>query len=564
MNNVPAIFSRHPSYMDEWTDFEKFRLAYKGGRNFIERYMAKFSSKESDDDFENRKLLAYCPRFAASVINDIKNGIYQRTVDVTREGGSESYQQACRGLVGGVDLALSTMNSFIGTRVLEELLIIRRVGILVDNHNNLGVTVKDKGNKHPYLGLYTGEAILNWQYETLESERVLKAVLLEETVDTLDDWGLPRSANVRYRLMERSDDGVTVTFFDSVGKIIDGVFLSLTRIPFTIIETPVSLMQDVADYQIALMNLENSDISFARVANFPLFYEWFDPKAEHTFKKPAGVGVTGEVSDQVKSQTVQTEMGLTKGRRYPITVSQAPGFINPDPNTLRVSMEKGQQLRADIRLLVNLNLSNIHPSRSSAESKGIDKEGLESSLSYIGLMLQKAENEIAYHWSAFEGGKSAKITYPRSYNLKTDDERFEEADKIGKLMHKVPSNTFKKELARKLAHILVATDVTNETWDKIVAEINAAKSLTTDPDEILADVKEMLVSHELASELRGYPSGEATKAFDEKQKLIEFTIATQGAADEARGGADGLGKSSSEEKMGKEKRGTADKVVKDG
>ncbi len=58
-------------------------------------------------------------------------------------------------------------------------------------------------------------------------------------------------------------------------------------------------------------------------------------------------------------------------------------------------MSKQQQLKQDIRDLVNLNLSNIKPKLQSAESKQIDEHGLEAGLSALGLVLEHAERKAA-------------------------------------------------------------------------------------------------------------------------------------------------------------------------
>jgi hypothetical protein len=46
-------------------------------------------------------------------------------------------------------------------------------------------------------------------------------------------------------------------------------------------------MEDIADYQIALMNLESSDINYMLKSNFPFYVEQYDPRAEMNFGRPA-------------------------------------------------------------------------------------------------------------------------------------------------------------------------------------------------------------------------------------------------------------------------------------
>ena len=45
------------------------------------------------------------PAFARLAINDVRNAIFQRMRDITRRGGTTSYQEAVAGLNLGVDNA---------------------------------------------------------------------------------------------------------------------------------------------------------------------------------------------------------------------------------------------------------------------------------------------------------------------------------------------------------------------------------------------------------------------------------------------------------------------------
>jgi len=52
------------------------------------------------------------PSFAKSAILDIRNAVFQRMRDITRNGGSQAYQDAIAGLDGGVDRRGASMNPF--------------------------------------------------------------------------------------------------------------------------------------------------------------------------------------------------------------------------------------------------------------------------------------------------------------------------------------------------------------------------------------------------------------------------------------------------------------------
>jgi hypothetical protein len=114
---VNLVDSRHPGYLSGMTDWAKWRLSYEGGDMFRETYLEKFSGREDPTDFATRKNMTPVPKFAGAAINDIRNAIYQRMRDITRKGGSKTYQNAVNGLDLGVDRRGATMNAFVGVKV---------------------------------------------------------------------------------------------------------------------------------------------------------------------------------------------------------------------------------------------------------------------------------------------------------------------------------------------------------------------------------------------------------------------------------------------------------------
>ncbi len=86
---------------------------------FREIYLENFSAREDQAEFNARKAVTPIPRFAGSDINDIRNAIYQRMRDITRRAGVRA-SDAVAGLNLGVDRRGSTMNAFIGVKVLTE------------------------------------------------------------------------------------------------------------------------------------------------------------------------------------------------------------------------------------------------------------------------------------------------------------------------------------------------------------------------------------------------------------------------------------------------------------
>lgn len=564
------VDSVHPDYMFE--DLTKWRLTYEGGRRFIDRYLYPLSSRESSDDLTIRRQIAYCPSFAKAAVNDIKNAIYQRITDIDRKGGPQSYQDAVTTVV---NLEGTDMNTFIGTEILPELLVMKRVGVLTDMPGDLGQTLLDRGTKRPFLGIYQSENIKGWTYACDNNEKYLTNILLCELVSVSDSYGFTVQVQERYRSMKLIEGGVEVKFWkknpdagkqDQPAYMEDyTVILNLPRIPFTIFEIPQSLLSDVADYQIALLNLESTDISFLRKANFPTYYEFYDPKWDQPYKKPTGPPGASDGTNTIQNTSKEREakVGLSRGRRFPIG-TEAPGFISPSPGTLTASIEKGKQLRDDIYKLVNLTVSNLS---SSADSKKVDQSPLENGLSFIGQVLQKGEIDIGRHWTNFEGGtKNPEIKYPDTYSLETPEQRQARVKSLSDMSNKIPSKTYRQAVAKKIAYLTIGCSLTEAQMETIKKEIDTADTLTSDPDQIIAAHKEGLVSDDVASIALGYPKGDVEQAKKDRAERIKLTLEAQGGPQgngAARGATDFGGGTSTGEKIGKPQRGAGTKVGND-
>jgi hypothetical protein len=179
-------------------------------------------------------------------------------------------------------------------------------------------------------------------------------------------------------------------------------------------------------------------------------------------------------------------------------------------------MELQAKLEADIRKLVNLAVASLS-SRSSAESKSMDNQGLEAGLSFIGLVLESAERRIAEFWAAYEERNPSRrsiatIKYPDRYSLKTDADRIDEAGKLSELMYKVPGRTVKREIAKSIVNTLLSGKTPVDRIDAISKEIDAAKFTTSDPTTIIAAKEAGLVGTQTASIALGFDDDEYQQA----------------------------------------------------
>ena len=140
-------------------------------------------------------------------------------------------------------------------------------------------------------------------------------------------------------------------------------------------------------------------------------------------------------------------------------------------------------------------------------------EPLETGLSYIGLALEHAENEVAQHWANYyENQEPAVVKYPEKYSLLSEKDRREIVNQLKEMLAIVPSIKYKKELAKQIAEKLLGNKVRPEDMNIIYSEIDAAVTIDSDPNHIAIDMENGLVTADTASVARGYPEGEAAKA----------------------------------------------------
>lgn len=544
---------RHPHHLRFFLDWEKWRLTFEGGRLFKDEFLVKFSKREKDADFKLRKKVSYVPAHAKAAVLDVRNSIYQRMIDITRIGGATSYMESIKGLDKGVDNRGSSMDVFMGKEVLTELCILGRVGVYVDKADLSGtVTLNQTQNVRPYLYFYQAEDIFSWRFD---AQNNLTHVLLRDREFTVDEsTGLVDGLVERFRLLELVSEGVRVRFFNFSGKIQqpngfgpkqppelierseDVIILNLREIPFVIGELSHSLMTDIADIQIALLNLASSDISYALKSNWPFFTEQYHPQDANANTRPAGADAKATTAQQ--ASTKEVNVGVAQGRRYPKGVDR-PGFINPDSGPLLASMQKQEQLRAEILQILNLSVADLKPIRASAESKKENDSGLEAGLSAIGLTMETMERSIGRIWSQYEAvDEVPTVKYPSTYQIRSEADRRQEAKEIRELLPTIPSKTFQKVAAKDMVRILQGHKIDEATLKKINSEIDNAPVIVTDPKIIKEDHEAGFVSTDTASIARGYDEGESEQARKDHAERLALIREAQTAKEEPTNLAD--------------------------
>jgi hypothetical protein len=429
----------------------------------------------------------------------------------------------------------------------------------------------DAAGASPYLYTYRVEDILSWKCSLPEDESDYEAILLRDwCVDFDTSFGtiqLPKGRFERFRLVwkDPNDGFVWYQFFDSEGQPIhaDGTpgseptRLQLTRIPFVLCDIGDSLFKDIANHQIALLNLVSSDVAYALKANFPFYTEQVDSRSMGSHLK-SDIMEDGTASSGGQAGADQdVKVGTIDGRTYDIK-SERPGFIHPSPEPLKASMELQRKLEDDIRKLVNLAVVSLGNSRASGEARAFDNQGLEAGLAYIGLILEGCERKIADHWASYEGNNKRDTTvikYPSQYGLKPQMERIDEANKLTDLMFSIPGMTVKKELAKDAVYTLLGGRIPVDQLEKINNEIDTAKYSTSDPDVVKLAKEQMLASDITLSDALGFEGKtEIPKAEVDHENKIERIQKAQAEAPGGDPGARGKTELSANPQAGKEER----------
>lgn len=524
---------RHPIYTHDELYWNEWRTCYEGGPCYVSDNLKKFSERETDADFVNRKFFTPIPTYAKSAVNDIRNSIFQRLSDVVRRDGSTAYMRAVAGEDGGVDNKGSSAQSFFGIEVLTELLVMGRVGVYVDMPRLSGLSLADVGNARPYMYKYAVEDILSWSVQKPGQPGAFSAVLLRDTgINYNQEWsygGLPDSEFTQYRYMwiNKGTGKVNMILYDEDGLAfdLDGtplitndvIELDLDRIPFVMPCIGGSLLKDVYKHQTALLNLGSSDVAYALKANFPFYTEQTDMRNVGSHLKMAVSDEGSTVTSENTKPGNEVRVGVVQGRAYPKD-TERPGFIHPSSEPLLASIKLQEKLEDDIRKLINLEVQNKVGNRvSSAEAMKMSDQGLEAGLSFIGLVMENTERQVAQMWAAYEDRDPSKrqiaiVKYPDRYSLKDDKDRIDEATALSELMYSVPGQTVKRELAKCIVTVLFSGKLNTDMMSNIFSEIDDSDYTTSDPETIIRAHEAGLVGDETASKAIGFSDEEYEQA----------------------------------------------------
>ncbi|KKN73331.1 hypothetical protein LCGC14_0401440 [marine sediment metagenome] len=550
------VDARHPEWTAAHGDWEKWRLTYEGGREYMDAFLIEYSRRERVEDFEVRKELSYNPNFAGSNIDIVRNAIMVKMPDVVRSGSAEYEEIVQR----DVDMSRSSMGTFIGLEVVALLLSQGRRYMGVDAPiaqsaaPGRPVTKAEERDRGPYVWAIDAEDVLSW---ALDDEGRFVSVLIRETVDVFDpEIGMATGTRQQFRVMWMVDEeferevaladgevetlrgpGVLVRVLNQDDEdVVQPQVLPLSRIPIVRFELVDSLMKDMAEMQQAILNLASTDMSFLFRGNFPIYTEQFD----HTKSalKPRGSKRQVQSNDEIVSErdrlideddrkNVREAGAGSRGVGYGKDLER-PGFIAPTTENLKGSMDKQDKLAQDMRALLDLGMVSIsvRAAEQSGKSKEADRVGVEAFLAYLCSVLEAGEENAAVIFHEFLGqpNQASQVKYPQGHTLKTRGERRAEAKELRDLSTAVRSPTYQKALHKRLVDVLLRSELDPTQLAAIENEIEDSVYFDDDKERselIQKDVAAKILSKATAAKLRGYDDIESTRASLEMELEIE-------------------------------------------
>lgn len=497
------------SILNQKDDWVEWRYCYSGGRRFREEYLEKFSDRENDKEFKRRRDLTPIPAYARLEINRVKNSLSQRFPDIIRRGGSEKWADAVHGNGRGVDRRGSSMDSYVSKFLLAEILVMGKVGVLVDAPRVTGNSAADVPEDfRPYLNWYPVENIERLVPAPVESPSDWTAVLVKDINKKFDiETATTEDVNTfRYYYLDPDrNNKVTIATIDDTGKEVKPLVLTdLDKIPFVVFDILESLIKDVCSYQIAHLNLISADTLYAIDANYPIM----------TRQRGNSVPAHLEGEDE------EADIGIQKGIWYDRGLD-APGFISPPVDSMKTSMESRKMFKQEVHELVTGALASL------------GEEGtIDAGLAFIGQCLEDGESRLWDHWAAYEQRDEARretpnVVYPEDWSLKTDEERLNEADKYIDLMNKLPGQEGKKQAAKMAYDRLYRGRLASDDLVKIKAEVDAAPYSISDAKIVIDAKKEGIFSAETASLALGANKDEAEKAKKDQEEKAAAIAAAQ-------------------------------------
>lgn len=512
MASTNIINARSAMWTKYHADWEKFRATWRGGRDFINSYLQQYP-RETTTDFDLRKNMSHNPAHAKSVIKTIRNSLSASLSEIKREGDPR-YLQAIN---EDIDRHGNSMFTFLTTTIIPDLLVTGACYVWVDSPPKVADVSKEMdAENNPYIYTYNREDVLSW-VRAPNDDRITAVLLREKTPQYDKDTGLETGMVDQYRYAYESKNGIEVYLYDAEGVETKHITILLEVIPFVEILLDQSLLEDIADIQISMLNSRSSMGSGLWKTNFPLFLEPYDYANE--LKRQARAKSENTIDGREYSEKKNvTVIGAGSSYRYD-KESGEPKWIAPPSTTVDVALRVEEMLATEIRILTNIALTSISVKalEQSGVSKEADRVGEEAALSYIATVLESGEREIAWIFKQYLASTDEYlVVYPREFTVQSEDDMIERASKYADMIPEVASATYRKTIQKIVAGILLKGYVSD--FATIESEIDAAADLDTDPDvsaKLRSDVAAGILSKGTAGQYLGYPADEQSKILAE-------------------------------------------------
>ena len=516
-----------------YQDWEEWRLCYQAGRHFRNRCLVQFEDAgETTAEFETRKSLTPIPAYAKRQVNRVKNAIAQRIGDVTRSGGSSDWKKAVAGEGLGVDRRGSSMNGFLTKRLLAELLILGEVGVLVTApeiplpENGVISQADVPSNFRPYFLEYKRESYPLLIHADSHSPSDYSHVLLKDcTTNYTKGGGEETITTWRHFFLDarRTDDEgnplVTVVVLTDRGEPEREIQTQLNAIPFVVFDIGGSLIEDACSYQVALMNMMSADSNYAINSNFPFL-------TRQRGNDDGGDHFTGGTADKEITPGRSRGLWYEKGR-------DRPDFISPPAEPMRASLDLRKEMKQEVEDIVMGAISDL----------GADGS-VDSGLSFIGkVCLEVSERRLWDHWAGYESvrmtnRKQPLVEYPKSWTVKTDAERLEEANAVLKLANEIVGRKPKQEAAKLAVLKMFAGIADDKTISAMQSEIDNLALPVSDANTIIQAKDKGILSVETAATALGAMEGEGERAMADAAERAKMVVAAQS---DSQGGDDNDG-----------------------
>lgn len=187
----------HKEYRYRAPDWKFVRDMVEGERAVKEQgkaYLPALSRDVTDDEYRAYLDRAVYVNLTERTVKSLAGRVFRKHPKVSIPGMKPD---KVRALTEVWDDTGGDLTQF-GQRLVQELLIAGRVGMLVDR----------QGTSDPYVTLYVAESVLNWRYEMRKGRSVLTYVLLKENIE---DVVVPTSLDIKSVFspsLTKSENGV--------------------------------------------------------------------------------------------------------------------------------------------------------------------------------------------------------------------------------------------------------------------------------------------------------------------------------------------------------------------